>query len=126
VDCFAVAPAALCSYRTLILSQPEHLFQAHHTLFLTLTNNNIFQQLHPTQWPTTFSVFSRIPITSWLTNAGNNPQTLPRQRTPLAGYAAASLAEPAMLSSTPNPRCRAFSCLPTPFGPRWNKKHWTI
>jgi len=126
VVCSAVAPTSFCSTLILILPQLDHPFQAHLTLFLTIMNNNTFQYLYPTQWPTVFPISSRIPSSSWMHNHGNNPQTLHKQRTSLAGYAAASLAGPAMSSSIPNPRYRAFSCLPTPFGPRWSKKSWTI
>jgi len=43
VDRSLVAPTALCCNLTLILSQPEHRFQAHLALFLTMPNSNISQ-----------------------------------------------------------------------------------
>jgi len=107
------------------LSQTEPFSHTHLTSFLTITNNIIFQ-VCPTQWPTVFLDSSRLPMTSWLHNPGNNPQTLPKQRTSSVGYAAASLAGSALSSFILNPRYRAFSCWPTTFGPRWSKKYWTI
>ena len=124
MDGSLVAPTALCS--ALIHLTTELFSQAHLTSFLTITNNNIFQHLCPTQWPTVFLVSSRTPSFKWRHNHGNNPQTLPTPRTSSVDCAAASLAELGMSSGTPRPRHRAFSCLPTPFGPRWNRKSWTI
>jgi len=59
MDCSLVAPAAFCS--TLIPLTTEPFFHAHLPLFLTITNNNIFQCLYPTPWPTAFPVSSPDP-----------------------------------------------------------------
>jgi len=117
--CSIVAPTALRS--ALILSQPEPFSQAHLTLFLTITNNKIFQCLCPTQWRTTsFRILTML----WLSNTGSNSQTFRRQRTFLEGFAAALLDELVMPFPIPNPRSRTFLCLPTPSGPNWSKKCW--
>jgi len=113
VDCSTVAPAGLCSTLILILSQLEHPFQTHLALFLTTTNNNIFQCSCPTQWPTAFLVSCPIPSFNWLPNHGNNPQTLPMPRTFSIACAVASLAKLGTSSGTPKPRCRSFFCSPT-------------
>jgi len=50
------------------------LLQISHSLLFSM----IFETC-PTQWPTAFPVSSRIPMTSWQHNAGDNPQTLHKQ-----------------------------------------------
>jgi len=47
MDCSLVAPAALCSALIPLTTEPSP--QAHLALFLTMTNNSIFQCLCPTQ-----------------------------------------------------------------------------